>query len=162
MRRLGCLMPMPAKSKDVDPDRAAIGAFNMKFMGMVQNATVLAVASVADKTGLFKLLADAGRPLTVDEICSTGKMHPRYVLEVCSCLACAEFLAYDKENDTFTIEPAQAKLLTDPNFALTVGGWCGVMPALYMAVPGEPFRSIEIVYELLTVLSAPGKVSLRQ
>lgn len=135
-RLMNARLSMNSTAGKTDPEREAIGKFNMRFMGMVQSANILAAASVADKSGLFKLLADAAGPMSVAEISKAGNYHPRYVLELCSCLACADFLTYDKETDKFEIEPAQAKLLTDPDFALGVGGWLGIVPALHMAVPG--------------------------
>jgi len=107
----------------------------MKFNAMVQGSTVLAVAAVADRTGLFKVLAGAG-PLTVAQIAEKGRLHPRYVQEVCSCLACAEFLSYDTQADTFVLPAAQARLLTDENFALNCAGWCDMVPSLMAAIPG--------------------------
>ena len=53
------------------------------------------------------------------------------MLEICSCLACSDFLTHDKAAGTFGIEPAQARLLTDPKFPLALGGWCQIVPSLF-------------------------------
>ena len=103
-----------------DGERAAIGAFSQRFLAMSRDAIILAVAGVADGAGLFTALAEAEEPLTCEALASAAGCHPRYVLEICSCLACGEFIEYDKGSETFSIAPAQAKCLTDPRFPIGV------------------------------------------
>eukprot|EP00451_Oxyrrhis_marina_P019002 CAMPEP_0204338270 /NCGR_PEP_ID=MMETSP0469-20131031/20939_1 /ASSEMBLY_ACC=CAM_ASM_000384 /TAXON_ID=2969 /ORGANISM="Oxyrrhis marina" /LENGTH=384 /DNA_ID=CAMNT_0051322419 /DNA_START=10 /DNA_END=1164 /DNA_ORIENTATION=+ len=116
--------------------REAIGAFQMKFLGMVQNSVAIAAAGVADRTGLFRVMAEANGPLTIEEISVRGKYHPRYVREICGALVCFEFLQHDSSKNTFVLPEAQAKCLTDPTFALSVAGWLQMIPALYQGIEG--------------------------
>jgi SAM-dependent methyltransferase len=117
-------------------DRDAIGAFAGKVFQMARDSIVMAVAAVADEVGLFSLLAAAGKPLSAAELATAGGLSERYVLEICSCLSCAEWVEYDAAADTFSISPEHAKLLTDPIFPIGVGGWLQMVPALHRAVPG--------------------------
>ena len=60
--------------------KAEIAAFQNRFMGMVNNAAVLAVAAVADRTGLFQILANSEKALTVEEVpFSFVWLHPNYL-----------------------------------------------------------------------------------
>mmetsp|Transcript_10489 Transcript_10489/g.29563 ORF Transcript_10489/g.29563 Transcript_10489/m.29563 type:complete len:419 (+) Transcript_10489:70-1326(+) len=124
-----------------EPDRTEVAAFKRKLDHMVQNAITVAIAAVADRVGLFELLAKhsnvaSSTYLTIAEICEVGKLHPRYITEICGCLACAEFLKYDAEADGFAIEPAQAEVLADSEFERYGAGWFDEVPCLYRAVPG--------------------------
>eukprot|EP01050_Picozoa_sp_SAG11_P020754 SAG11_NODE_3558_length_2374_cov_2.450549_1_plen_302_part_00 len=120
------------------PDRAKVGAFATKVVAMAKDAIVLGVAAVADEVGLFALLSAAPREggLTAAQLAAAGGLSERYVLEICACLACAEWIEYDKGTAGFSIDPAHAKLLTDPAFPIGVGGWLQMVPALHRAVPG--------------------------
>ena len=122
-----------------DGERAAIGAFSQRFLAMSRDAIILAVAGVADGAGLFTALAEAEEPLTCEALASAAGCHPRYVLEICSCLACGEFIEYDKGSETFSIAPAQAKCLTDPRFPIGVVS-CRTPPPppLRTALPVRP------------------------
>ena len=60
----------------------------------------------------------AGTWLTVPAIAKLGNLHPRYVTEICGCLACAGFITYDSNTDGFGMEQAQAKVLADTEFPL--------------------------------------------
>lgn len=123
------------------PDRKAVSAVSDVFNEMQRGATVLAACCVADRAGLWKVMAEnsdaeGGKFITVDEISSIGKLHPRYVTEICGSLACAGLLQYDEEKDGFAIDSATAKITADDSFALTFGGNFDRMPAMYQAVPG--------------------------
>ena len=102
---------------------------------MSRDAIVLAVAGVADQCGLFATIAASPSAMTAAEIATAGALHPRYVEEICACLACAEILGFDKETQKFSLTAAKAKCLTDASFPLGVGGWLEMLPALYRAVP---------------------------
>ena len=95
-----------------------------KVLQMAKDAIVLAVAGVADKIGLFTLLATGGpngSGQTAAALAKAGGLSERYVLEICSCLACAGWIDYDKATASFSIDPAHAKLLIDPTFPIGVG-----------------------------------------
>jgi hypothetical protein len=121
----------------LSPPRAPLGQseFAGRFLQMSRDAIVLAVAGVADQSGLFNVVADAPAPITAAEIAILGSLHPRYVEEICACLACADILDFDKATEAFSLTPAKARCLTDASFPLGVGGWLEMLPALYRAVP---------------------------
>ena len=88
-----------ADSASQDEERAAISAFSSRFLKMSTDAIVLAVAGVADQSGLFTVIADAPAPVTAAQIATLGSLHPRYVAEICACLACADILDFDKSTE---------------------------------------------------------------
>jgi len=124
-----------------EADASAVAAFKRKLDHMVQDSITVAIAAVADRIGLFELLArhtnvanDAY--LTVERICELGQLQARYVKEICGCLACAGFLAYSPEVDGFALEPAQSEVLANEDFERFGAGWFDEVPCLYRAIPG--------------------------
>uniref|UniRef100_A0A7S1AAX5 Methyltransferase domain-containing protein n=1 Tax=Noctiluca scintillans TaxID=2966 RepID=A0A7S1AAX5_NOCSC len=143
LRSFVCLRPLQCRAMSIHrkPDRNAVSAFASQLNVMTQHSITLATAAVADRVGLFKLLANHSDPeggvfLTVEQISSIGALHPRYVKEMCGCLACAGFLQYDKDTDGFGCDSAVSKVLADDEFALNAAGWLDMVPAMYRAVPG--------------------------
>jgi hypothetical protein len=124
-----------------DSDRAEVGEFAQRFVLMARDSIVLAVAAVADAVGLFAMLTDA--PLNTAQIADKGGLHLRYVQEICATLACADFISYDAATQGFSISAAKSKLLTDASFAIGVGGWLQMLPALYRAVPAVAAATLQ-------------------
>eukprot|EP01062_Namystynia_karyoxenos_P022232 TRINITY_DN1850_c0_g2_i1.p1 TRINITY_DN1850_c0_g2~~TRINITY_DN1850_c0_g2_i1.p1 ORF type:complete len:411 (+),score=124.41 TRINITY_DN1850_c0_g2_i1:154-1233(+) len=98
--------------------------------------------AVADRSGLFTLLADARREaasggppyLTVPQIAERGRYHPRYVEELVGGLACFGILEH--EGGGYRISQAASDLLANPAHPLGMAGWADMVPAVFSAVPG--------------------------
>jgi len=73
-------------AKSEKADRTAVAAFSARLNRMVQDSLVLATAAVADRAGIFKILAESSNPsqsifLNVEQISEIGKLNQRYVKE---------------------------------------------------------------------------------
>lgn len=140
-----CLSSPPAllckMANKREPDRKAVSALTGELNDAMQSGIILALGAVADRAGIFKLLAESsdaegGVFLTEAAISTMGKLHPRYVREICGGLAAAGYLVYDAGADGYAMNATQAKVLADPNFALTFTGNFDILPAIYRAVEG--------------------------
>lgn len=117
-------------------DREKLAATNEKLLGLVESSVTMAVMSVADRSGLLRVLSQHDRSMRLDEISELGNLHPRYVLEVCGCLACAGILEHDEESNGFRLPPEAATLLCEPAFPMCWAGWADMVPALFSSIPG--------------------------
>eukprot|EP00039_Didymoeca_costata_P007551 m.101092 g.101092 ORF g.101092 m.101092 type:complete len:378 (-) comp13733_c0_seq4:84-1217(-) len=122
-------------------DRKAVGVLTHRVTEMAQSAICMAVACVAESTGIFTILAKNTTPgtpstyLTVNNIAEKGRLQPRYVLEICASLTFSGLISYDMETDKFYLDQAQRTVLNDPSFPLFQGGWFDILPALYQTTP---------------------------
>ncbi len=115
-------------------DRAAARAFMEQFIGLVVGAGLVGVAGVADRTGIFRALAERG-PSTAHAVAEAAGLHQRYVEEALAALAAGGLLEYDPDAETFTMSEAAAVCLTDDTSPYYIAGWTQAFPALMAHVP---------------------------
>jgi ubiquinone/menaquinone biosynthesis C-methylase UbiE len=116
-------------------DREKVRQFMDQFMDMATSAALLGVASVADRSGLFAVLAGLG-PRTISDIAVETGFDARYLREVLSALAAGGIVTYDPARETFNLPAEHAACLSDEASPYFLGGWTQMMPAFYRAVPG--------------------------
>jgi len=116
-------------------DREAIKDFSGRFMQLASGATTIALVAVADRAGLWEVLAGQG-PLTLSEIAERSGLQVRYLEEMLPGLAAAEVIRYASDAETYELPDAHATCLADETSPYFLAGWTQIVPALFRAVPG--------------------------
>lgn len=93
------------------PDMDKTLEFLLHTVGQMQGATVVMLAYLGDKLGLYKAMAGAG-PLTAEELAQRTDLHPRWVVEWLRNQGAANFVTY-RGDDRFELTPEQAAVLAD-------------------------------------------------
>ena len=116
-------------------DQAKVEAFMGKAMTDVVSAVATVMASIGDRLGLFKELAQG--PATSAELAERAHINERYAREWLSEKASAGYLAYDPTSQRFTLPPEH-----DPVLAQEGGPFfLGAAYQLLMAEVG-PFNQL--------------------
>src|SRR5437660_7506798 len=90
-------------------DQAKVEAFMGKAMTDVVSAVATVMASIGDRLGLFKALAQG--PATSAELAERAHIHERYAREWLREMTCAGYLEHDPASGRFTLPPAHVPVL---------------------------------------------------
>ena len=103
-------------------------------------AATVAMVLIGDELGLYGALAEGGAQ-TPDQLATRTKTHPRLVREWLSNQAAAGYVAID--GPRFTLTPASAFALADPDSPVFLGGLAEVITAVYLGIDKvvDGFRS---------------------
>ena len=108
--------------------------FMQKVVGDVGAALAAALVLAGDKAGLFKAMAGAG-PLRAADLAARQAMHPRYAEEWLAAMACAGYVVYDAQADTFHLPDEHAVFFADPATEFYLGGLFTGLPGLMAMAP---------------------------
>ena len=107
------------------------------FLGKVVEDFGAALSSglvyIGERLGLYKALADAGKPLTPAELAEKSETNERYVREWLINQAASGYVEYDAASGKYTLSPEQKTALTDENSPFYVGGGFYVIKAMLRA-----------------------------
>jgi 2-polyprenyl-3-methyl-5-hydroxy-6-metoxy-1,4-benzoquinol methylase len=92
-------------------DEAKLAAFGEKFVGAINGASVVALASLGRHTGLFDAMAQLPAS-TSEQIAKAAGLEERYVREWLGGLVVGGVIEYDPADATYTLPPEYAALLT--------------------------------------------------
>ncbi len=104
-----------------DFDSAKMEAFVGKVLGDTSAMTVMLMADLGDRLGLFKALADNG-PVTSGELAARAGVNERYAQEWLSAMVCAAYVDYDPIGARFTLPPEHALVLAQEDSPVFFGG----------------------------------------
>jgi SAM-dependent methyltransferase len=93
-------------------DMEKAGAFAFKVLGDVTAGQMGTLATIADRLGLWRHLADGG-PATSAAFAARAGIAERYAREWLSAMACHGYVAYDDATKAFALPPEQAFVLAD-------------------------------------------------
>ncbi len=93
----------------IDGDRAA--AFEQRFVGALNDAAMIVMASIGHRTGLFDALSDTA-PMTSIALAERAGLNERYVREWLGAMVCARIVEMDGEAGTYSLPEAHARFLT--------------------------------------------------
>jgi SAM-dependent methyltransferase len=102
-------------------DQAKVEAFAGKVLGDAAGVTNTALASIGDRLGLFKFLAESN-PLTSEELATRAELNERYVREWLAALASAGYLTYDPATARFTLPAEHAAVLAQEGGPVFLAG----------------------------------------
>lgn len=103
-------------------DMQKVQTFAMKVLGDVTALQMGTLSAVADRLGLFAILASA-EPLTTEEFARKAHINERYAREWLSAMACHGYLVYNDATKAFTLPPEHAIVLADPDSSVYLGSF---------------------------------------
>src|SRR3954466_15830393 len=103
-------------------------------------AATVAMVLVGDQLGLYRALAEGGAQ-TAEELAAATATHPRLVREWLHNQAAAGYVVVD--GSRFSLTPASAFALSDPDSPVFLGGLAEVITAVYLDIDqvAEGFRT---------------------
>lgn len=110
-----------AETAAVAVDAANAEAFVAKVLADTTGLAVTVVASIGDRLGLWKSLAEHGAT-TASELAVRASISERYAREWLAAMAAAGYVAYDPTTQRFTLPAAHAPALADEGGAMFFGG----------------------------------------
>lgn len=128
--------------EDSDMDKEKTKAFTNQIFGDLAGAMAIGLSYVGTKTGLFRAMAGKG-PLTLEQVVAESGLQPRYVEEWLKGMACAGYLEYRAQGETFTLPDEHAYLVASDGTDHFAGGLCYMVPVLLGVAPkvAEAFES---------------------
>jgi SAM-dependent methyltransferase len=105
-------------------------------------ALTVALAFIGDRLGIFKAMAEAG-PLTSARLAERTGLNERYLREWASTMAAAGYVDYRPADQTFELNPAQARVLASDRTLFSMVGAFQYAVACYRQIPklAEAFRN---------------------
>jgi 2-polyprenyl-3-methyl-5-hydroxy-6-metoxy-1,4-benzoquinol methylase len=101
-------------------DQAKTEAFLGKVLGDTSGMTTTILASIGDRLGLFKQLAQA--PATSEQLATRADINERYAREWLGAMASAGYVEYDPESRRFTLPTEHLPVLAQENGPIFFGG----------------------------------------
>ncbi len=118
-------------------DMEKAGAFAFKVLGDVTAGQMGTLATIADRLGLWRHLAEGG-PATSDAFAARAGIAERYAREWLSAMACHGYVAYDDGTKAFALPPEHAFVLADAD------------SPFYLASVFPMIQSYWVILDLLT------------
>jgi SAM-dependent methyltransferase len=112
------------------PTQADLEAFLGRFVGDLGAALAGANIVLGDRLGLYGALA-AHQPATAADVAAATATDARYVREWLCGQAAGGYVEYDAATDTFSMTPAQAACLADPDSPTYVPGAFQIAASTY-------------------------------
>src|SRR5215831_2499142 len=109
-------------------DRARQEKFAEKVVEQISGTMTTLLASIGDRLGLFKNLAEQG-PATSTELAARTKLNERYLREWLGGMATAGYLTYNVPSKRFSLPAEHASVLAQENGPFFVGGLYQMLPA---------------------------------
>src|SRR5689334_13645248 len=134
---LSCCRPFghyPLRQQEEAMNKDKVRAFADKVYADTAGAMTAGMAYVGTKLGLFRSMAGKGA-MTVAGVAEASSLEPRYVEEWLKGLACAGYLDYRPEDQTFALPEEHAYLLASEGSDHFMGGLFLFTPVLIGAAP---------------------------
>jgi 2-polyprenyl-3-methyl-5-hydroxy-6-metoxy-1,4-benzoquinol methylase len=125
-------MTTSVANKELDMQKTM--SFAVRLMHDFGTANLAGLSYIGDKLGLFKALADS-EPVTVEAFAQKTGYVERYLREWLSAMACAGYVEFNRENNTFTLPPEHATCLANPDHPAYMGSTFGMIPTFIGNAP---------------------------
>ncbi len=105
--------PAPRPDQRSTADRsAALKAFQFNLFTKLEGAVTSAMVHLGDALGLYRVLAEHGRPMTTEALAAAAELHPRWVREWVRNQVAARLL--DGDDDLVAMSAEGVAVLADP------------------------------------------------
>jgi SAM-dependent methyltransferase len=130
-----------AEKSQIDKEKAQ--RFLKQLMKDVAAAFHSAMTYIGDRLGIFKAMAQAGAPLTVEELAQRTGLQERYLREWLGSMVAAQYVDYDPKTQRYRLPPEHAAPLADEDSPVFLASmFAGLMPHLTVAPKvAEAFRT---------------------
>ncbi|MBR1217209.1 class I SAM-dependent methyltransferase [Bradyrhizobium sp. U87765 SZCCT0131] len=124
------------------PDPTRLDAFLGRMIGDLGSIATGALVVLGDRLGFYKAMQDAG-PMTSRQLAERTGTYERNVREWLAAQAAAGYVDYDRDADTFALNPEQATVFADDDSPAFMAGAFEVLASLWLdeSKVAEAFRS---------------------
>ena len=121
-------------------DQAKTEAFLGKVLSDTSGMTTTIMASIGDRLGLFKQLAQA--PATSAQLAARAEINERYAREWLGAMASAGYVEYDPESHRFTLPAEHIPVLAQEQGPLFLGGMHQMLTGMI-----EPLNQLILAFQ---------------
>jgi 2-polyprenyl-3-methyl-5-hydroxy-6-metoxy-1,4-benzoquinol methylase len=117
-----------------EPERSGASDLRRRIGDDFGIALSVALAYIGDRLGIFKAMADGG-PLTSAQLAARTGLNERYLREWAAAMAASQYIDYRPQDQTFSLSPDQAAVLTSERSVLFAAGTFQYVVACYRQIP---------------------------
>lgn len=112
-----------------------MATYEERGFGLVQNAVIGTIMSLANEVGIFQVLCNADSPLTSNDVALVGGLKERFVREVLGCLSTADMVQVSERDDgqlQYSLDDEAKKALNGQLAAFL--GFPGAMAGIFSSI----------------------------
>ena len=113
---------MQAENTGKTIDEQKLQEFMQKAIVDIAGSYSSMLIILGERLGLYKAMAEAGHPITSEELAKKTNTHERYVREWLANQAAGGYVTYNPEDGKYTLPPEQAMALADENSPVYIHG----------------------------------------
>ena len=113
---------MQANNTHSKIDQQKLNEFMQKAAGDIASTLSAMLLIIGDRLGLYKAMADSGKPLTSEELARKTDTNERLVREWLANQAAGGYITYNSSDGKYTLPPEQSMALADENSPVYIHG----------------------------------------
>ena len=113
---------MQANNTHSKIDEQKLNEFMQKAAGDIASTLSAMLLIIGDRLGLYKAMADSGKPLTSEELARKTDTNERLVREWLANQAAGGYITYNSSDGKYTLPPEQSMALADENSPVYIHG----------------------------------------
>ena len=103
-------------------DEQKLNDFMLKATGDIASTISAMLVIIGDRLGLYKAMAESGKPITSKELAKKTNTNERLIREWLANQAAGGYITYDASDGKYSLPPEQAMALADENSPVYVHG----------------------------------------
>ena len=103
-------------------DEQKLHDFMLKAVGDIASTMSAMLLIIGDRLGLYKAMAESGKPITSEELAKKTNTNERIIREWLANQAAGGYITYNASDGKYTIPPEQAMALADENSPVYIHG----------------------------------------
>jgi SAM-dependent methyltransferase len=103
-------------------DEQKLNEFMLKAVGDIASTMSAMLLIIGDRLGLYKAMAESGKPITSEELAKKTNTNERLIREWLANQAAGGYLTYNASDGKYTLPPEQAMALADENSPVYIHG----------------------------------------
>ncbi|MGE0242633.1 MAG: class I SAM-dependent methyltransferase [Nitrososphaeraceae archaeon] len=103
-------------------DEQKLNDFMLKAVGDIASTMSAMLLIIGDRLGLYKAMAESGKPITSEELAKKTNTNERIIREWLANQAAGGYITYNASDGKYTLPPEQAMALADENSPVYIQG----------------------------------------
>jgi SAM-dependent methyltransferase len=103
-------------------DEQKLHEFMLKAVGDIASTMSAMLLIIGDRLGLYKAMAESGKPITSEELAKKTNTNERLIREWLANQTAGGYITYNASNGKYTLPPEQAMALADENSPVYIHG----------------------------------------
>src|SRR5687768_3135814 len=113
---------MQANNTHSKIDQQKLNEFMQKAAGDIASTMSSMLLLIGDRLGLYKAMAESGKPITSEELATKTNTNERLIREWLANQAAGGYIMYNASDGKYTLPPEQAMALADENSPIYIHG----------------------------------------